>query len=531
LSLRRVLQVASLAAVVGGLYALGALLPFWYLTGEMGAAFFPAAGVTFAVLALTDRRLWPIWLAAVFVAEFTVDVTHGIRSSMAVGFALANTLEPLVGVSTVRWLMPRHGRSLRGGLYSFVAGGAGAGPFVGAFVGAATIAIYTPANPLSVFGNWWLGDALGVIVVATPILAWARGSRYEQQAPIVEIVALSVLAVAVLVVPGVVWQRPMLYLVLPLLMWAALRGGTRAASTVGFVAAMATAWVTVTGRADQILLPGAQSQNLLFVQLYLGATLLSALVLCIEIARRRRAEIILRSTESDRIRAESDRIRAELLAATAAGNERHRIARETHDIIGHALNVILLQAGAARRFLGTDPERSRELLESLEATGREAFGALDIALGISEPSPLQPEQGLEAVPDLVQTMRNAGLEIELEWSGPSCNRSTLVEWSAYRILQEALTNVVKHAPSATVTVQIRTAPEALELSVVSRDGTNGNGANGNGTNGNGANGERHGRGLIGKRERVAELGGEIDAGPESGGFAVHVRLPTQATRP
>jgi signal transduction histidine kinase len=241
------------------------------------------------------------------------------------------------------------------------------------------------------------------------------------------------------------------------------------------------------------------------------------MVLCIEIARRRRAELFLHTTESDRIR-------AELAAATAAGNERHRIARETHDIIGHALNVILLQAGAARRFLGTDPERSRELLESLEETGREAFGDLDIALGLSDPSPLQPEQGLEAVPELVATMRDAGLAIDLDWSGGSCNRSTLVEWSAYRILQEALTNVAKHAPSAHVTVQIRTAPEALELSVVSENGTNG-------TASTVTNGDRHGRGLIGMRERVAVLGGEIDAGPAPGGFAVHVRLPAQATRP
>ena len=94
------LGYVGIAIGLGGLYALGALLPFWYLKSpEAGAAFFPSAGLTLAVLLLTPRRTWPIWLAVIGVSEFLVDITHGQRAAMAIGFAFANMLEPLVGAA------------------------------------------------------------------------------------------------------------------------------------------------------------------------------------------------------------------------------------------------------------------------------------------------------------------------------------------------------------------------------------------------------------------------------------------------
>ena len=515
--MQRTVRLLVIAVVLGVLYAFGALLVFWFLASpSLGSAFFPPAGLTLAALALTPRRTWPLWLFAAGTAEFFVDVTHHLSVTLALGFALANTVEPFVGASAMRSATRRFGLRPRGALVAYLGCAVLLGPFVGGFIGATVGTLFGDGGSwLTVMSNWWLGDALGVLVVASPILAWARPSAFEPRASLREIALISALSVAVILVPGILWHRPLIYIVLPLLVWGALRGGSRAASTAGFFVAFAADWIAVTGRADKLLSADSAGRHLQFVQLYLGMTLLTALVLCVEVAQRRRAEWILR-------RADADRIRAELAVHVAAGNERHRIARETHDIVGHAMNVMLLQAGAARRFISRDPERSRELLESLEATGRSAFRDLDSALGIADRSALQPERGLAAVPELVETMRDAGLAVELDIDGDGEGEgelSTLVEWSAYRILQEALTNAAKHAPAARVRVTIRREPEALFLSVVNdRVVTPSH------------NGQRPGRGLVGMRERVAVLGGQMEVDPSDNAFAVRVRLPVQGLR-
>ena len=518
--MRRTLTLLGLGVIIGGLFALGALLPFWFLASpNSGAAFFPPAGVTLAALLLTPRRTWPVWLVAAMVAELAVDLTHGLPLNLAIGFGLANTLEPLTGALVTQSLTLQYGRSLRGALGCYVLGAVVIGPIVGATI--AVICSDLFGTGAAEWGTWWLGDALGVLVIATPILAWSRSARFEPRASIVEIGAITLLSSAVIFVPGVLWQRPMLYLVLPCLIWAALRGGTRAVTTAGFGVALAADWIAVTGRADRVLSAATGAQQLIFVQLYLGTTLLAALLLCVEIARRLQAEWVLRESERERTL-------AEVSAMTAAGNERHRIARETHDIVGHSMNVMLLQAGAARRFLSSDPDRTRELLEQLEATGRDAFRDLDIALGLSERSPVAADHGLDAVPQLVETMRAAGLAIELDFDPAGAHPATLVEWSAYRILQEALTNVAKHAPSSRVNVAVHGDTDTLYVSIVST-GDRRTGRQHAASSGNGV-ARRDGRGLIGMRERVAVLGGEIYAGPTIDGFSVRVRLPMQGTR-
>jgi signal transduction histidine kinase len=516
--MRRTLQLLGLAVVIGGVYALGALLPFWFLASpSSGAAFFPPAGITLAALALTPRRTWPLWLVAAGAAELAVDVTHGLPLSLSIGFAIANTAEPLVGASTMRLLSHRYGRSYRGALVCYVLGAVVVGPFVGAAIGDLVSTIWGSGDT-SVFLTWWLGDALGVLVVATPIMAWARHAPFEPHGSIPEVAAVTAVSASVILVPGILWQRPMLYLVLPCLIWAALRGGSRAVSTAGFFTAFAADWIVVTGRADQVIGGDFTPEHLVNVQLYLATTLLAALLLCVEIARRVHTEWNLR-------RSEAERIRAEVALTGAAANERHRIARETHDIVGHALNVMLLQAGAARRFVHGDPARTRELLEQLEETGRDAFSDLDIALGISGGLPLEPDQGLEAVPALVEKMRVAGLRIDLTVEADEGKPLTLVGWSAYRIIQEALTNVAKHAPQSRVSVTIRNDPDAVCLSVISTNGRRAPTVAPGGANSNGQ--ARDGQGLIGMRERVAVLGGDIDVGPMADGFAVRVRLPAQ----
>ena len=246
---------------------------------------------------------------------------------------------------------------------------------------------------------------------------------------------------------------------------------------------------------------------LVFVQIFLAVTILTALAFSVEVSNRLRAEYLARQAEAEQV--------------AAAESERRRIARETHDIVGHALNVMLLEAAAARRTLTTDIDRAREMLERLEETGRDAFGDLDVALGLVDRTPnLPPGRGLDAVGELVDRVGSAGVSIELSVEGRARELSTLVDWSAYRILQEALTNVVKHAPGAHVAMTIAYAGDDVVLTVVDDGGVNGRPRR--------RAPFRGGRGIIGMRERVAVLGGVIHTGREpGGGFGVRVRLPVQ----
>jgi len=507
--------VVAVSVLLAGLYALGALLPFWYLMSpEAGAAFFPAAGLTLAVLVMTPRRTWPLWLVIIAVTEITVDLTHGQTAGMALGFAAANVIEPVVGASLLRSTM-RWPIGIRQTLLVYVLCAVVAGPAIGAVVGASTaVLIGGSGDWVGTAARWWLGDAIGVLVIATPIFAWSRWSRFDEDYSWLEGVATTCFATALTIVPALLWDHPMLYGVLAVLVFAAFRGGARAVSMAGVGVAFAADWAAVTGRANKLIPGGTPSEQLVYVQLFLAVSLLVALVLANEVTERRRAEVAGR-------RAQAQRAEAELAATAAAGEERRRIARETHDIVSHALNVILLQAGAARRMLNTDIDESRVLLETIEKIGRGAFRDLDVALGLADDPPDQyAGRGLASVPSLVALMRQSGMVVDLSIEGDG-NGSipTIVDWSAFRVIQEAMTNVVKYAPGAQTSVTVRFLPDEIVVSVVD-DGarttplppTNGSG-----------------RGLIGMRERVTALGGHIDIGANGGpGFAVRASLPVPA---
>lgn len=512
--LARVARLAAAAVGLGGLYALGALLPFWYLSSpEAGAAFFPPAGLTVSVLLLTNRRTWPLWLVVVAIAEIAVDVTHGQTVGMALGFAAANVVEPVVGAVLVLAVTHRLS-TMRQFFTSFVVCAVGLGPVAGAVIGATTATALGGASGwFSIVGKWWVGDALGVLVVAIPILAWSTRSRLRLECSRLEMVAITLVAILVTILPAVFLHHPMLYAVLPVLLWAAFRGGVRAMSVAGVGVAFAADWAAVTGRARDLIAGGSAAEQLLYVQLFLGVTLLASLAFAVEVAERRHAERAER-------RAEAERARAELAVVTAADMERRRIAQETHDIVGHALNVMLLQAGAARRVLDDDADQSRQLLASLEEVGRHAFNDLDVALGLAdEPPDGVANLGLASVPALVDVMREAGMAIDLVVEGDGDRVvTTLVDWSGYRIVQEALTNAARHAPGSRCEVTIRYEAGAVFIAVVD-DGNGPRAAMPLAAAGSG-------RGIVGMRERVAVLGGDIDIGPDGGaGFGVRARLP------
>ena len=517
------LAVRRWAALVGlGLvYAIGALLPFWYLTSpEAGAAFFPAAGLTLAALALSPRRTWPLWLAAVAIAEATVDLTHGQTVALAAGFTLANVLEPLVGASLLLWAITGREHNLRRTLTGYVTSAVVVGPLVGALVGAATALLLAKQSGSSsfflVFGKWWLGDALGVLVVASVIVSWARPSRVESRAPIPARVTIVAVATALMVFPALLWQHPVVYAVLPVLIWAAFVGGTQAVTLAGVGVAFAADWAAITGRADRLLAPSPAGVQLVFVQIFLAVTLLTGMTLAVEVAERRRGEHNARKADAER--ASAERTMVEVAAA-----ERRSLARDAHDIVGHGLNVMLLQAGAVRRVLDSDPVVAKDLLSSLETVGRRACRDLDVALAATSPTAevVASGRGLSSLPALVAAMRMTGMRVELDMDSALVaaddrrDISTLVDWSAYRIVQEALTNVTKHAPDAAVQVTVRADADNLYVRVVD-----------DGHDSASSNGRDSGRGVIGMRERVTALSGSIEVGPDGHhGFAVRARLP------
>jgi signal transduction histidine kinase len=207
----------------------------------------------------------------------------------------------------------------------------------------------------------------------------------------------------------------------------------------------------------------------------------------------------------------------DLVAREAVVEERARIARELHDVIAHHVSMIVLQAGAERRVLDGANASTRDVLETVERTGRSALTEMRRLLGMlrgDANEPLTPQPGLSDVPVLVNQLREAGLPVELHVSGARRELPVGIELSAYRIVQEALTNALKHAGEASARVNIRYGSDSLELEIAD-DGT---GASTPVSSG--------GHGLVGMRERVALYGGRLDAGRQpSGGFVVRVLLP------
>jgi signal transduction histidine kinase len=208
-------------------------------------------------------------------------------------------------------------------------------------------------------------------------------------------------------------------------------------------------------------------------------------------------------------------------ARLAVALERARIARELHDVIAHSVSVMVVQAAAERRVLGQEREQTRDVLEMIERTGRQALVELRRMLGVlrktDDPLLLAPQPGLADLDGLLDQVREAGLPVALHIEGIRVPLPAGVELSAYRIVQEALTNTLKHAGRAHAVVTLRYLAGSLELNVVN-DGE-GLGA---------ASASNGGHGLNGMRERVAMLGGSLHTGPrQSGGFAVTASLPLE----
>jgi signal transduction histidine kinase len=313
---------------------------------------------------------------------------------------------------------------------------------------------------------------------------------------------MSAVAAGAIIVTAVLWQAPVILAALPVLVWAAFAGGALAVMTVGAAVAAATDWAALSGRTSGLLAGASPPHDLAMLQIFLGLTLLTAMVLNIEIGERREKEELARRTQEAAVR--------------VAEAERHSISQDTHDIVGHGLAAMLLQLGAARQVLDGDPRLALDLLTSAETIGRGACQDLEIALSSLGQDPVRsPGLGLAALPNLVDALSEAGLPVTLHVDDMAHDPPTLVDWSAYRLVREALTNVVRHAPGATTTVTVRVHDRDLVVSVVNDEGPEGTTPM-----------RRAGRGIIGMRERAEALGGTLEVDQRrDGGFAVVATLP------
>jgi signal transduction histidine kinase len=211
--------------------------------------------------------------------------------------------------------------------------------------------------------------------------------------------------------------------------------------------------------------------------------------------------------------------------AEAVTAERLRIARELHDMIAHSIGIIAIQAGVGSRVIQTQPAEARQALRAIEATSRETLSSLrrtlvslrqaDRGATASEQSPLSPSPGLADIERLAAATAGAGVRVDVRFSGEQRPVPADIDLSAYRIVQEALTNVVRHAGTGRCRVAIDYGDEELSVEVVD--------------DGCGTSESDHGFGLIGMRERVGLLGGHLSIGPRpEGGFRVAARLPLPA---
>lgn len=211
----------------------------------------------------------------------------------------------------------------------------------------------------------------------------------------------------------------------------------------------------------------------------------------------------------------------------AVDRERSRIARELHDVVTHNVSVMVIQAGAARTVMDTAPDRAREALLSVEAGGRTAMAELRHAMGLltmagdgydtAAETDLAPQPGLGQVPTLTDRMRGTGVAVELTVTGAPVPLSTGADLAAYRVVQEALTNTVKHAAGARVRIAIDHVPGAVHIDVSDTGGVSEAPA-----------GPGGGRGLIGLRDRLAVYGGTLHSGQRpTGGFRLRAVIPVE----
>jgi signal transduction histidine kinase len=280
-----------------------------------------------------------------------------------------------------------------------------------------------------------------------------------------------------------------------------------------FRAAVGLAIVVGGAVVVDYVIPGHTTAELVFIPMEFAISWLAGFAVRERAVKAEVAEV--RATVAERERDAAARI--------AVAEERARIARELHDVVAHAVSVMVLQVGAVRHRLPEEFDEDREALNGVERAGRTALTEMRRLLSAmrteGDEAELAPQPGLDGLDSLLEQIGRAGLPVELHVDGQPFPLPRGVELSAYRIVQEGLTNALKHARATDAGVTVRYSPDELEIEI--RDNGQGSATN-----------DGLGHGLVGVRERVKIYGGEMTAGTATGGgFVLSTRLPLGQDQP
>ena len=460
---------AVLFVAVAAAHAAGTAVVYQFnsLTSA-GEVFFPAAGVTIGALLLVARRWWWIVLTATFASELAADLILGEGAATAVGSALANTVEPALGAALVlRVVSGRVQLSRRKDLLAYVVAGAIAGPVAGALIGTTATRFTEPYGAFpAVFARWWTGDALGVLIVGSLLLAWLTtdAGRAWSGAAVFEGSALAVLTVLVSWLAFWRWSPALAYLALVPLGWAAIRFGTRGATAAGAVIAVIAEWATVTGHGLFAVISGHRhGEALWFLQLFLAVAIVGGLMMASAVAEVGRAEAALRVS----VGAEQE---ARQAARDAQAAERNRLARELHDSVSQALFSMTMHARTAQLAMaqaGLEEEspaaRSVDRLRVLTSGALAEMRALIFEL---RPGALA-EAGLVSALRRQAAAVSAREAVQISVHGPD-NRlglSPVAEEHCYRLILEAWHNTVKHATAERITTTVQGSDAGITIEV------------------------------------------------------------------
>lgn len=363
---------------------------------------------------------------------------------------------------------------------------------------------------LAVFGQievWLLVDVRFRVAAAVLYLVFTAAIAYRRRYPVAVAITVSV-ASNLAMIAGV--RRNETFVIAAALLiavYSVAAYSERRAASFGLAVALLSSWAGVA------LTPGSKDlDNYAYITLLFGGMWIMGRML-----RRR----VLHAVASERRALQAEREREDA-ARAAVTQERGRIARELHDIVAHGLSLMIVQAAAAEQVLRRQPEAAAPPLRAIQSTGREALADMQRLLGILrvDEADRAPQPSLAQVDRLVAQLAEAGLPVELRVEGDVRALPAGLDVCGYRVVQEALTNSLKHGQPSVASVVVRYGADDLELEVVD------DGGKAEVTSAlPGA-----GRGLVGMRERVALYGGLLEAGrrPE-GGYAVRARLPLQHT--
>lgn len=336
---QRAVEIARIFTIVLLAYTSGVFLAWTAFGAAMGPAFFyPSAGISVAALILTRRSTWPVVVAAIVLGESLLDFYFWSEPSLCIGFALANAAEPLVGASLVLWWCGgRPDLNQRRDFFLFLAAACVAGPAVGGLIGGTTTALFLDKDWIFSVLTWWAGDALGVLVIASPILLWQRQSHIVKSRPVEACSALVV--TAALSVTALHRQISPSMFVLPVIALAALRLGMLGAGLSGAVFAFSTNVMTSRGK-DIFGAAGLSAGSTVAVtQLYVGVTTIIGLLFAQEVTARTKA---VREQGFER----RERLRLEGLSRLA---QRLSAALDV-EAIGRALEDHVLNEAGAKAF-------------------------------------------------------------------------------------------------------------------------------------------------------------------------------------